>query len=124
MSSPLGEGIQGLNKSQGDLLTAAELWNLLQNTKKIGQRDKKGVPRKGHRHGPASVLAGALELVGWEIVEPCIWKNREGDEMNISKVSTAMLVKFLCKDWETKQWEEAELKISRDQQLPVEGLGD
>ncbi len=86
------EGIQGLNRSQGDLLTAAEIWSLLQTTKEIGRKDKEKAPRTGHRHGPSSVLAGALDLVGWEIVEPCIWKNRGGDEMNISKVSPAMLV--------------------------------
>jgi hypothetical protein len=60
------EGIQGMNRSQGDLLTAAEIWNLSQNTKRLGCEGPKGATRKGHRHGPSSVLAGALELVGWK----------------------------------------------------------
>ena len=35
MDSEDWEGIQGFKKSQGDLLTAAEIWNLLQHTKKL-----------------------------------------------------------------------------------------
>ncbi len=100
-----------MKRSKGDLLEATEIWNLLQNTKKLGGEEPKGHERKGYRHGPSSVLAGALKMVGWGIVEPCIWRNRGGENMDIRKASPAMLEKFLCRDWKTKQWEEAEAHI-------------
>jgi hypothetical protein len=102
--------IQGMMKSQGDLMSAAEIWSLLQEAKKKGRDIKTlgNTRRKGHRHGPASVLAGALDLIGWEIIDPGQWRNRSGEVMDMRSTTPAMIQKTITNDWKTKQWEEAE----------------
>ena len=101
------EQIQGFHRSHGDLLSATEIWSLVRETKGMMEEGNIGKGKK-HRHGPAAVLAAALEMVGWKIVDTFLWLDRRGEEMDVRAGSPAMLQKYLARDWKTKQWEEAE----------------